>query len=177
MSFPCRVHRRRWYGLVDSTFSVEMQAYPPGVLAPNHTRMRSSAFPFHFSHIANVPIREVFRSSTRPGCIAQASSFAYFAISITILPRQPRMPLSSTARQSPSNPYRSANSTYPSAQRSTGQAETYHTLQEASRPRQQHLPNAQPSSGISVRFGEIALKNPDPLAEPRHQFKVISCSA
>jgi hypothetical protein len=39
----------------------------------------------------------------------------------------------------------------------------YHTLQETSRSREQHLSNANPRSGITIFRCEISLEDPDPL--------------
>jgi hypothetical protein len=83
--------------------------HPPGVLAPNQTRIRSFAALSHFSCILRAPTKDISRFSINPGCMAHFGSPAYFPLSMTIFPKQPRMPLSSTARHSPSNPYRSAN--------------------------------------------------------------------
>jgi hypothetical protein len=52
----------------------------------------------------------------------------------------------------------------------------YHALQESSGASQQHLGDTESGCRIPVFRGEIALKHPDALAQPRNQFEVI-CGA
>jgi hypothetical protein len=51
----------------------------------------------------------------------------------------------------------------------------YHALQESGCASQQHLGDTESGCRIPVFGGEIALKHPDALAQPRNQFEVI-CS-
>src|ERR1700744_722630 len=49
---------------------------------------------------------------------------------------------------------------------------TYHTLQEAIRPRQQHLSDANPGSHIPILGSEVSLKHPSSLTKPRNQLQI-----